>query len=130
MTTLAHFRIALAEAKAQLRTAKDSYEVARCVAELAAIERLNGSAGKNEAERARNLTVELLHDDTHSHVLAHLRECEADVDRLNACIAVEEDAIRAAELAARERLAEALLGKRVDNAASDYLAFDPTVHGW
>jgi hypothetical protein len=119
LNDLAHFRMNLVEAKATLRAAKDGYETARAIAELTAIERLNGSAGKNEAERARNLTVELLHDDTHSQALAHLRECERQVDQLNACIAVEEDAIRVAELAARERLAEALMGKRADDSIAD-----------
>lgn len=117
---LAHFRMNLADAKAALRTAKDAYETMRAIAELAAIERLNGNAGKNETERARNLTVELLHDDTYTEALNELRACEADVDRLNACIAVEEDAIRVDELRARERLAEALLGKTDDNGAFDY----------
>ena len=124
---LATFRMNLAAAKATLRTAKDAYETARAIAELAAIERLGGNVGKNETERARNLTVELLHDDTHSQALAHLRECERRVDELNACIAVEEDAIRAAELAARERLAEALMGKRADTFIDDYIVTEDMI---
>lgn len=119
LNDLAHFRVALADAKAALRLAKDAYETTRAIAEVAAAERLGANLGRNEAERARNLTVELLHDDTHTQALAYLRERESDVDQLHARIAVEEDAIRAAELAARERLAEALLGKRADDAVLD-----------
>ena len=129
MTNLATFRMNLAEAKATLRTAKDTYEMMRAIAEIDAVEN-HGVNGKNAEERARNMTVALLNHEGYKGSLAHLRECERQVDELNAMIAVEEDAIRAAELAARERLAEALMGKRADNAASDYLAFDPTVHGW
>ena len=76
----------------------------------------HGVNGKNAEERARNMTVALLSHEGYNGSLRYLRECEAAVDRIAAQIAVEEDAIRAAELAAREKLAEALLGKRVDDA--------------
>jgi hypothetical protein len=116
---LSTLRLDLAQAKADLRIAKDAYEVARAVAELAAAERLGANLGRNADERARNLTVELLHDDNHTEALAHLRECERQVDLIHAQVAVEEDAIRAAELAARERLSQALMGKRADDAGAD-----------
>lgn len=126
MTTIGDLRLALAEAKIALRQAKDAHDVSRAIAEAAAIERLNGNAGRNEAERARNLTIELLHDDAYSNVLVLLRDCEARVDRLHAEIAVADDQIRADELRVREKLADALMGKRADDAAADH----PTVHGW
>lgn len=122
MTTLADLRIALAETRIALRQAKDAHEVSKAIAELSAAERLNGNLGKNEAERTRNLTVALLEDNAYSNVLILLRDCEAKVDRLAAQIAVEEDAIRLNEARIREKLADALMGRRMDDAAAD--AFD------
>lgn len=119
---LSNLRIALAEAKIALRPAKDYETIARAIAEQAAIERLNGSAGKNEAERARNLTLALVDDNYYQNALTALRDAEAKVDRLTAEIAVEEDAIRLNEARIREKLADALLGRRMDDAAADYAA--------
>lgn len=119
MTTLAELRLALAEAKHTLRLAKDAHDIDRALAEHAAIAQLNGSAGKNEAERARNLTIALLDNADYCQTVNHLRDCEAAVDRLQAQIAVAEDEIRAAELRARERLADALLGKPLITAIDD-----------
>lgn len=99
---LANLRRTLAEARISLRQAKDTYEVARAIAEQRAIDQLNGSAGKNEAERSRNLTIVLASDGAYSDVLLLLRSCEAEVDRLNAEIAVEEDALSQQRLAERE----------------------------
>jgi hypothetical protein len=117
---LTQLRFALAEAKVALRQAKDAHDVSRAIAETTAIERLNGSAGKNEAERARNLTIALLDDDTYSNVLVLLRDAEAKVERLQASIAVEEDAMRLNEARIREKLADALMGKTIDHATLDY----------
>lgn len=119
---LATFRLNLASAKADLRLAKDTYEMMRAIAENQFIG--DGTGGRNAEERARNLTIALLDHEGYQGSLRYLRECERRVDELHAMIAVEEDAIRMAELAARERLAEALLGKRMDDAYADALAED------
>lgn len=116
---LANLRIALAEAKIALRAAKDYETIARAIAEQAAIGELNGSAGKNEAERARNLTIALYNDNYYQNSLTALRDAEAKVERLNAEIAVAEDEVRANEARIREKLADALMGRRVDDAAAD-----------
>lgn len=47
---------------------------------------------------------------------------EANIDTLEAQIVNEEDAIRLRELEARERLNEALLGRRLDNVVADRVA--------
>lgn len=119
MNQLADLRRRLAEARITLRQAKDAETSSRAIAETGAIERLNGNAGKNEAERARNLTIALLNDDTYSAVLVLLRSCEAEVDRLNAEIAIEEDAVRLNEARIREKLADALMNQTTDHAVID-----------
>lgn len=117
MTTIGELRIALAEAKIALRQAKDAHDISKAIAETNAIE--GGVNGKNAEERTRNLTVALLEDNAYSNVLILLRDAEAKVDRLTAQIAVEEDAVRLNEARIREKLADALMGKRVDDATAD-----------
>ncbi len=111
------FRMCLVNAKAELRAARDAHDVATAIAETAAIER--GVNGKNADERARNLTVALLSDNAYNKSLAYLRRMEFEVDRLAACVANEEDAVRANEARIKEKLADALMGKRLDDAAAD-----------
>ena len=118
MTTLTQLRIALAEAKIALRAAKDDHDTIKAIAEHAAILRMNGSAGKNDDERKRNLAIALSEDYAYSGALTRLRDAEAKVDRLAAEIAVEEDAIRANEARIREKLADALMGRHLDDAAA------------
>lgn len=118
MTTLAELRLNLVEVKAELRDAKDAHDTIKAMCEHAAIE--SGAAGgKNAEERARSLVVCLAHTDEYQSALAWVRDRELTIDRLNAQIAVEEDAIRAAELRARERLAAALMGRTPAIAADD-----------
>jgi hypothetical protein len=114
-------RLALADAKIALRQVKDAYEIARAIAEQNAIE--GGCSGKNEAERSRNLAVALLSDDAYNAALRALRSCEADVDRIAAQLATEEDMIRMDEARIREKLADALMGRRMDDAVIDYRIF-------
>lgn len=102
----------LAEARTSLRTAKDALETAKIVATMEV-------GGKNEAERKSNAAMALLNDRAYTEALAHVRDCEADVERAEAEIAEQEYQLRVREVAARERLAEALMGKRVDDAAAD-----------
>lgn len=98
-------RLTLATARADLRTAKDALRTAEVIATL-------NVAGKNEAERKQATALALLDDRAYTEALAHVRKCEADVDRAEAAVADEEHELRLREVAARERLAEALGGKR------------------
>lgn len=107
----------LAEAKIALRAAKDALETAKIVATMEV-------GGKNEAERKTNAAVALLENRAYAEALAHVRDCEATVERAEADIAEQEYQLRVREVAARERLAEALKGRRVDDAVAD--AYDYT----
>lgn len=102
----------LAEAKIALRTAKDALETAKIVAMMEV-------SGKNEAERKSNAAIALLNDRAYTEALAHVRDCEADVERAEAEIAEQEYQLRVREVAARERLAEALMGRRTDDGIAD-----------
>jgi hypothetical protein len=121
MTTLAQLRTDLAAARVALRQAKDAHEIMRAVAETDAIER-GVADGKNADERARKLTVALLYHDGYNGSITYLRDREADVDRLQAEIAIEEDRLRAEELRVREKLADALLGRSEEAAVEDETA--------
>lgn len=112
MATLAQLRLDLATARAEQRTAKDGEATAKAIA-LLHIE------GKNDDERKRNAAKALTDNPSYIEARDHLRTVEANIDTLEAQIAVEEDAIRLRELEARERLNEALLGRRVDNVIAD-----------
>jgi hypothetical protein len=127
LATLATLRIALAEARISLKDAKDYEATARAVAETTAIE--GGTNGKNADERARNLTIALMDDNYYQNARISLRDAEAKVDHLQAEIANYEDTIRADEARIREKLADALMGKRVDDLTADQ-AFDLTHGGW
>jgi cysteinyl-tRNA synthetase len=111
MTTLPQLRLDLAEAKIQLRQAKDDYQTHKAIVEHQAL--LLG--GKNAEERAANVGAALRADLSVRKAFDTLREAEAAVERLEAEIAGAEDE-RAAErlrvfdrqAAALERFAEAL----------------------
>lgn len=125
MPNLSELRISLAAARVTLRQAKDELETAKAIAETNMI--ANGAAGgKNAEERARALTVALEGSTLYRGALSYLRESEAYIDQIQATIAIEEDTIRIEELRVREKLAEALLGRResaaADDAATDYQA--------
>ena len=112
MTTLAQLRLDLANARAELRTAKDALDTAKAIATL-------NVTGKNDDERKKATAQALLDSQHYNLALIALRDREFNVDLIEAQIAIEEDAIRQRELEARERLAEALRGKRADNAVVD-----------
>lgn len=120
MPNLSELRISLAAARVTLRQAKDELETAKAIAETNYIMTLGGTVGKNEAERERNLIIGLSGSSLYRDALSYLRESEALIDQLQATIAIEEDTIRIEELRVREKLADALLGRREDNAATDY----------
>lgn len=115
MTNLAQLRLDLATARAEQRTAKDALDTAKVVATL-------DVTGRNDDERKKAAAQALLGNAAYTEALAYYRNIEATIDTLEAQIAIEEDAIRLRELEARERLNEALLGRRVDNVIADRVA--------
>lgn len=121
---LPQLRLDLASARITLRQAKDELETAKAIAEQNYIMTLGGNVGKNETERERNLIIGLSGSSLYRDALSYLRESEAVIDQLQAEIAVEEDRLRAEELRVREKLADALLGRR-ESAAMDDAASDP-----
>lgn len=111
-TPLAQLRLDLATARAEQRTAKDALDTAKAIATL-------NVTGKNDDERKKATAQALIDSQHYNLALIALRDREFAVEQLEAQIANEEDAIRLRELEARERLNEALLGQRTDNAVVD-----------
>ncbi len=105
-------RYDLAAARIVLRAAEDVEKTVKAILTMSI-------AGSNEQQRKGNAAILLQHDDEYQDVLRELRAAEAAVDHAAAAVAVYEDDLRRAELAARERLADALQGKRADDAAID-----------
>lgn len=101
----------LAEAKIELRQAKDHFETVRAIVEMSVT-----TTGKNAEDRKRELTVAVAKDDAYQAALGNLRGCEADLDRAQANIDAAEAERRDREWAIRARLAEALGGQREDAA--------------
>jgi hypothetical protein len=119
MSNLAQLRTDLAAARITLRQAKDELETAKAIAEQNYIMTLGGNVGKNSEERERNLIIGLSGSSLYRDALSYLRESEASIDQLQAEIAIEEDRLRAEELRVREKLADALLGRRESTATDD-----------
>lgn len=115
MTTLTQLRLALAEAKAELRLTEDDEKTTKALATMHV-------TGSNDDARKKAAIIALVESNDYQAALNRLRTWEATIDRLQAQIAVEEDTIRLAELRARERLAEALMGRRADDAVVDRCA--------
>lgn len=105
-------RLQLAEARTSLRTAKDALETAKIVATMEV-------SGKNPEERKSNAALALLNDRAYTEALIYVREWEAEVERAEAEIAEQEYQLRVREVAAREDLAKALMGRRADDAVID-----------
>ena len=105
-------RYDLAAARIALRAAQDGESTLKAIISSQA-------QGSNETQRKGHIAEMLLHSDDYCDALRELRAAEAAVDHAQAAVAIYEDDLRRAELAARERLAEALLGKRADDAAVD-----------
>lgn len=129
MQGFTELRIQLAAVRDQLRHAKDTLALSTAEAEQRAIDLAGGQVGKNEAERARALTLALSRDSAYRAALTAVRCYEAEIDRLEALLEGAKDARRVDEWAIRARLAEALL---VAGIPSDQLdtngdsAFDDT----
>lgn len=109
---LPQLRLDLAAAKAALRQAKDETDTAKALATL-------DVTGRNDDERKRAAASALLNNHTYKLALLYQRDCESEVDKLEAEIANEEDRMRADELRVREKLADALLKRRVATAVDD-----------
>jgi hypothetical protein len=98
-------RLALAEAKIYLRQAKDNHQTCKAICEYQAL--LSGG-GKNKEERDANAAQALRNDPAVSEALGDLRDAEATVERLEAEIAVMDDARRLRQLEVLDRQAAAL----------------------
>jgi len=99
MTTLPELRMALAEAKIARQQAKDDHQTRKAITEYTALM----AGGKNAEERAANVAQALRADVATVAALEHLRDCEADVERIEAEITGAEDTRRQARLLADER---------------------------
>lgn len=117
MSNLPQLRMDLAAAKAALRQAKDELETAKAIATL-------DVTGKNDDERKRAAAAALLNNHTYKLALLYFRDCEADIDKLEAEVSICEDQIRADELRVREKLADALLGRRESTATDDQASLE------
>lgn len=105
-------RFDLAAARIALRAAEDGEATLKAI--------IAGQAqGTNDTQRKASAAELLLHSDDYQDALRELRAAQASVDHAQAAVDIASDDLRRAELAARERLAEALLGKRADEVAVD-----------
>jgi len=103
MPNLSDLRIKLAEAKNALRDNKATLETVQAVAEYTA------PVGTNADERKRKLAYYLAQHNDYQQALTNVMNSQADIEMLQAEIAVEEDRLTAQRIAAVERLADALL---------------------
>lgn len=108
-------RQTLAEARIALRQAKDALRNAEIIGTL-------HITGKNEAERKSSAAQALLNNGIYQEALARVRAYEATLERAEQAIAEQEHELRVREVAAREKLAEVLRGRRVDDAVLDSLS--------
>lgn len=105
-------RYSLAAARIALRACEDGEATLRAI--------IAGQAqGSNDVQRKASAAELLLHSDDYQDALRELRAAQAQVDHAQAAVDIANDDLRRAELAARERLAEALMGRRADEATSD-----------
>lgn len=98
-------RTALAEAKIELRAARDDYQTRKAICEYQAL--LSGG-GKNKEERDANAAQALRSDFAVSEALGSLRDAEAAHDRAEADVAIFEDERKARHIAVLDRQAAAL----------------------
>lgn len=108
-------RYDLAAARIALRAAEDGEATLKAI--------ISGQAqGTNDTQRKASTAELLLHSDDYQDALRELRAAQAQLDHAQAAVDIANDELRRAELAARERLAEALMGRTIDHAAIDYAA--------
>lgn len=101
MTTIGNLRIKLADARIDLRTAKDALETAKTIATM-------DVAGKNDDERKRNQARALTESGLYGDALIYLRNCEATVEHLEAALDAAKDERAAEELRIRDQANQAL----------------------
>lgn len=111
-------RLQLAQARADLRSAKDDFEAIRAACEQHAID--TGQAdGKNADERGRKLVLALNGDRHYLAALRQYRHAEAEVERLDALLEGARDARRYDEWTVRARLIDALVSADIPSDSSD-----------
>lgn len=120
-TGLQSARRALTGCRLALQEARDEYELERARAEQRALIKMNGSAGRNEEERRRNLTVALAEDEQFIKARRWLRQCEAQVAEAERDLEIALDQRRAEEWGIRLQLVVALdrAGVRSDAPGDD-----------
>lgn len=110
LKALATARTRLAEARADLRTAQDTWHSARLTAELALGERVEWDTkrlGSNAEDRKRAFDAAVEADSVCQSVQTALRSFEREVGRLEAELDVLLDARRDVEWTIRQRYAQA-----------------------
>ena len=113
-------RYDLVAARIALRAAEDNESTLKAIISMQA-------QGSNDTVRKGHAAELLLHADDYQDALRELRTAQAAVDHAAAAVAIYEDDLRRAELAARERLAEALGEKRADDKVLD--TFSERIYG-
>lgn len=98
----------LTGARIQLQDARDAFDYQKASAEYRIIAKLNGTYGKNEEERKRNLILALGEDSEYQRALAHFRQAESAVVRAEGDLEVMQDQRRAEEWGIRLALVTAL----------------------
>lgn len=116
-------RLQLAQARADLRSAKDDYEAVRAACEQHAID-AGHADGKNAEERSRKLVLALNGDRHYLAARRQYRQAEAEVERLDALLEGARDARRYDEWTIRARLADALMGAGVQSDGEREAEFD------
>jgi hypothetical protein len=100
----------LAAARAALRTTQDDHDRIKAVTEHAIMIQPGGpkQLGTNSEDRERALRIALEHNPAYVGIRHTLRQWQAEVDRLQACVDDEIDERRCADRASRDRLSTAL----------------------
>lgn len=118
-------RLRLVDCRANLRAAKDTYELDKAKAtQRAAV------TGKNAEERAVALILALADDVDYQTGLTQLRWAEHELERVEALLEAARDERRAAEWQIRAQLAASLMGTDIPSDGTDPYgddAFDNTM---
>lgn len=122
-SNLPELRQRLANARDELRRAKDDYETVKAIAEMGV-----PLMGKNAEDRKRELQAALAVSRQHQQALSALRHAEHQVDAVQAAVDAAEDERRDREWAIRQRLADALSGAGHEDQAFDYLTDQRTAY--
>jgi len=104
MPNLSDLRIKLAEAKNTLRDDKATLETVQAIAEFNA-----PITGKNAEDRKREMAYHIALDTHYQQAQQRVMDSQADVELLQAEVAVEEDRVTAQRISAVEKLTDALL---------------------